>query len=61
MSYRLNFVSPAWNEWKKLDPPIQSQLGKKLKKCRALPHIPGNRLYGRDFRGLDNVYPTFRT
>ncbi|ARD16861.1 type II toxin-antitoxin system RelE family toxin [Edwardsiella piscicida] len=47
MTYKLSFEKRALKEWKKLAPPIQSQLKKKLVERLENPHIPAARLSGR--------------
>lgn len=44
--YGLKFLPTALKEWKKLDPPIQSQLKKKLRERLQNPHVPASRLHG---------------
>jgi len=51
MSYAVKFREAAFKEWKKLDPTVQQQFAKKLKKCSENPHIPSAKL-----RGMPNCY-----
>ncbi|WP_038248220.1 type II toxin-antitoxin system RelE family toxin [Ghiorsea bivora] len=51
MSYKLKFLPSALKEWKKLAPPIQKQLKKKLQERLKYPHSPADQL-----RGFKNVY-----
>ena len=44
--YRLKFLPTALKEWKKLDPTIQGQLKKKLKKRLENPYVEASLLYG---------------
>ena len=50
-NYRLRFLPSALKEWRKLDPPIQQQLKKKLQERLDHPHVPASRL-----RGFEAVY-----
>jgi mRNA interferase RelE/StbE len=51
MSYKLKFLPSALREWKKLAPPIQKQLKKKLSERMESPHNVASQL-----RGFQNIY-----
>lgn len=44
--YKLKFLPAALKEWKKLDPPIQVQLKKKLRERLDNPHVEASLLHG---------------
>ena len=46
MSYELQFLPPALDEWKKLKEPGRSHLKKKLAEVLEQPRIPKNKLRG---------------
>lgn len=50
MSYELNFLEQALEEWNKLNPSIQQPLKKKLEKVLENPRIPKNKLSGHPNR-----------
>ena len=51
MRYKLKFLPSALKEWKKLAPPIQQQLRKKLRERLQQPHVEADRL-----RGFSHTY-----
>ena len=51
MNYKLKFLPSALKEWKKLAPPIQKQLKKKLKERMQNPRNKASQL-----RGFKDVY-----
>lgn len=53
MNYNLEFKEEALKEWKRLDPTLQKQFKKKLKKILENPEIPSARLSGF---GVHNCY-----
>ncbi|AMM30265.1 MULTISPECIES: type II toxin-antitoxin system RelE family toxin [Acinetobacter calcoaceticus/baumannii complex] len=50
MSYELNFLEEALEEWKKLNPSIKQPLKKKLVKVLENPRVPKNKLTGHPNR-----------
>jgi addiction module toxin, RelE/StbE family len=50
MSYELNFLEEALEEWKKLNPSIKQPLKKKLMRVLENPRIPNNKLSGHPNR-----------
>lgn len=50
MSYELNFLEEALEEWKKLNPSIKQPLKKKLLKVLENPRVPKNKLTGHPNR-----------
>ena len=50
MSYNLEFLERAFDEWQKLNPSIKQQFKKKLSKLLDNPRIPKNKLSGHPNR-----------
>lgn len=50
MSYNLEFLEQAFDEWQKLNPSIKQQFKKKLTKLLDNPRIPKNNLSGHPNR-----------
>jgi mRNA interferase RelE/StbE len=50
MSYDLQFLPPALEEWRKLPEPIRAQLKKKLAERLDNPRVPKDRLHGAQDR-----------
>lgn len=50
MSYNLEFLEQAFDEWQKLNPSIKQQFKKKLTKLLDNPRIPKNNLSGHQNR-----------
>ncbi len=50
MSYNLEFLEQAFDEWQKLNPSIKQQFKKKLTKLLVNPRIPKNKLFGHPNR-----------
>ena len=46
MSYNLQFLPPALDEWRRLSEPVRLQLKKKLESILIEPKIPKNKLRG---------------
>lgn len=46
MSYELQFLPPALDEWKRLSEPVRLQFKKKLAQVLENPRVPKNRLRG---------------
>ncbi len=50
MSYNLDFLEEALEEWKKLNPSIKQPLKKKLMRVLENPRVPNNKLTGHPNR-----------
>lgn len=50
MTYKLEFLEEALDEWYKLNPSIKQQLKKKLGKVLENPIVPKNKLSGHPHR-----------
>lgn len=50
MSFELEFLEGALNEWKRLDGPVRDQFKKKLAERLAEPRIPSAKLFGHPDR-----------
>jgi len=46
MSYELQFLPPALDEWRRLSEPVRLQFKKKLAQVLENPRVPKNRLRG---------------
>jgi mRNA interferase RelE/StbE len=58
MSYKLDFLEEALEEWNKLNPSIKQPLKKKLIKVLENPKVPKNKLSGHPNRKRP-LNPTF--